>query len=73
MNKEESHHSTDNDSSDKMGANDLSFYAKSSCKTCWGRGYLKYVNADGSFLKNDICRCVWKNKNSEELIERLRG
>jgi hypothetical protein len=52
---------------------DLRPYAKGNCKKCLGKGYLKFVKADGSFLKNEICFCVWKSKNISELLERLHA
>lgn len=56
-----------------MTVEDLRDYAKSSCKKCFGKGYQRFVNANGGFLRNDICMCVWKGKKVDEFMKRVHS
>ena len=56
----------------KLQIEDLPQYAKKSCKKCFGRGYRKMVNFDGSFISNEFCPCIWKSKKVNELLEKMK-
>jgi hypothetical protein len=59
-----------------VNLSDLPEFAKKNCKSCFGRGYEKFVKIEGADWVLDrygICPCVLKSKKLPELWKKVQA